>query len=292
MRRHLGRAVTLASLAALGPLGCGSRPAAPLEAPVEHPTTPALDAGTRQALADAAPATAATDGRAAPQAAPDAGAGPQLAVRWTEAIELGSLAEVDAALRAPITDPPELLCDGGTTRLVRSCLESIELHAKGCSAAPISGDPWAGRCRPLEMLKAARPARSSHVADIDAVDRPALAVLPAALGTAMSPEEEQHQKRAASKGQSWLGYAPRARIEAGPTSGPYEFRVNEGNGNGALVKIMAWGDFDGDGSEDLMVNTVNYVLEGRAFYERLLVLTRTAPDEVLRVVSDEMGQTY
>ena len=49
------------------------------------------------------------------------------------------------------------------------------------------------------------------------------------------------------------------------------------------VKGMAWGDFNNDGIEDVMLQ-LTYQTAGTAVYDRLAFLTRLGPDERLRIV--------
>lgn len=215
-----------------------------------------------------------------------------LAVRWTKAIELRALSEVDAAIADESQEIGQLPSERGRTT-IQSCLEALRLHAAGFRAERSDdADPYAGRCRPLSLLKSARPSRRSFVADIRRVDAATVRALPAAFYTAFSDEEVERQARAGRQGRSWRALAPRLRIERDAALPDFEGRILEGDGGEALVKLMAWGDFDGDGTEDLMVHLVNGAVGGTAWYERLFVLTRTRPRAVLTVLSVEDGQSH
>lgn len=215
-----------------------------------------------------------------------------LAVRWTKAIKLRALSEVDAAIADESQEIGQLPSERGRTA-IKSCLEALRLHAAGFRAERWDdADPYAGRCRPLSLLKSARPSRRSFVADIRRVDAATVRALPAAFHTAFSDEEVERQARAGQRGRGWRALAPRLRLERDPVLPDFEGRVLDGDGGDALVQLMAWGDFDGDGTEDLMVHVVNGAVGGTAWYERLFVLTRTRPRAVLTVLSVEDGQSH
>ncbi len=215
-----------------------------------------------------------------------------LAVRWTKALELRALSEVDAALADESQEIGQLPSERGRTT-IKSCLQSLRLHAAGFRAERWDdADPYAMRCRPLSLLKSARPSRRSFVGDIRRVDAATVRALPAAFYTAFSDEAVERRARAGTQGRSWRALAPRLRIELDPVLRDFEGRVVEGDGGEALVQLIAWGDFDGDDTEDLMVHLVNGAVGGTAWYERLFLLTRTRPRAVLTVLSVEDGQSH
>jgi hypothetical protein len=56
-----------------------------------------------------------------------------------------------------------------------------------------------------------------------------------------------------------------------------------------MLAVEAWGDFDGDGDDDVVLSEIN--LSGGSAQQqfRLLVLTRNASDAVLRVIKSDVG---
>lgn len=214
-----------------------------------------------------------------------------LAIRWTRALALDDLAAVDEGLTRDLEFPGEATDEDGRSYVVKTCRDSLDLHARGISASGrMQDDYWARLCRPLELLHGARPARQSFVSDLERIRGKTLAILPAIMATAFSDEAVEAQQSAVRRGLSWRAYVPSVRVLHERALPSHAARIDD-DGWGAFLELLAWADFDGDGFEDVLIRSVNYAPDGCASYERLFLLTRTTAHGVLRVLSAENGAT-
>lgn len=126
-------------------------------------------------------------------------------------------------------------------------------------------------CLVLHELWSAKPARASYLHDLPWDAR----VLPL-------PESERAAGAAAGFGQTWRDFDPSAAAAA-DARGPDEIVVT---GKGFIERLILWGrgDFNGDGLEDLLVQSFDTLTEGTYRNTRLFVLTRRTADVPLSVV--------
>ncbi len=136
-------------------------------------------------------------------------------------------------------------------------------------------------CLVLRALRDATAARLSSVADLK-WDEGALAVLPPELAINVSDESIGAAKAASVRGQSWAELDRGAAASAG---GQDQILVK---GDGFSEKLILWGrgDFDRDGRQDLLVQTLDTLTEGSYRNIRLFVLTRKTAKARLSVVKE------
>jgi hypothetical protein len=215
---------------------------------------------------------------------PAAGSG-ALPVRWSEQLKLGALTEIDARLQAPGTTIFGELQSGETLVVPKSCAEWSTLHAQGYEPSTTleeAPDSAAKReCGTLALLRGAKPAVRSYVRTLR-FDKSLLAVLPAACATAQSREQEEGLAEATKKGASLAAFDPKARVKKSEFPGVLEI-VEGGKQSSISLEPMAWADFNGDGTEEVLVVLTNQMQHGSASETRLLGLTRDSESEVLRV---------
>ena len=113
------------------------------------------------------------------------------------------------------------------------------------------------KCLVLDALGHAKPARSSYVRDVS-WDEHVLPLLPPQLAITVSDESERAANEAASRGQNWREFDPAV---AASSKGPDQIVVT---GDGFIERLILWGrgDFSGDGSQDLLVQTLDTLTEG------------------------------
>jgi hypothetical protein len=136
-------------------------------------------------------------------------------------------------------------------------------------------------CLVLQELWSARPARASYLHDLP-WDARVLPLLPPQLAITVSAESERAAGAAARRGKTWRDLDPSTAAEAGVRR-PDEIVVT---GKGFVERLILWGrgDFNDDGLEDLLVQSLDTLTEGTYRNTRLFVLTRRAADDPVSVV--------
>jgi len=136
-------------------------------------------------------------------------------------------------------------------------------------------------CLVLEELWSAKPARASYLHDLP-WDARVLPLLPPQLAITVSAESERAASAAAGRGGTWGDFDPSVATEAG-ARGPDEIVVT---GKGFVERLILWGrgDFNSDGLEDLLVQSLDTLTEGTYRNTRLFILTRRSADRPLEVV--------
>ncbi len=134
-------------------------------------------------------------------------------------------------------------------------------------------------CLVLDKLGRAAPARSSYLNNLH-WDEHVLPLLPPQLAITVSAQSERAAQAAAGQGQNWPAFDPSATASA---KGPDDIVVT---GKGFREELILWGrgDFNGDGTQDLLVQSLDTLIEGTYRNTRLFVLTRRKADGPLSLV--------
>ncbi|HKU43050.1 MAG TPA: hypothetical protein VJR89_33050 [Polyangiales bacterium] len=205
-------------------------------------------------------------------------------MKWSTALELPSLNEVDNKLRAE--GGFGVLEYGGQQIEPKNCLEWAELHRKGAapptSLAEADDGTAKERCGSLELLKRARGSNSTFVRTLSWNGK-LLRLLPAAISTAWSPEERQELERATAANFTFAQLYPKASARRAREPESLEITTSRGAARIYLYP-MIWADLDSDGIEDLVLSVRNADAEGAMTQMRLLVATRSSASEPLRVL--------
>jgi hypothetical protein len=243
-------------------------------------TAPAPSAAATAATATAATATAQPEGN--------------IPLRWSPKLGLADVAAIPAALTAKLRPNGEALTLTSTDKTppgrpekisVEDCkqyLAAIEEKYAPVSTFDITQESFfKDRCTPLRFLQIARPSRTSHVGAIR-LDKDPLAVLPASMNIEMEgPSDEQ--KAAIAKGQPLGAYSPALKVTRKDATSVV-FVDPEAHVE-SRVDIIAWGDFDHDGLEDLLLFQSTHSLEGSFRAYTLVVVTRKGANEPLLEIS-------
>jgi hypothetical protein len=208
-------------------------------------------------------------------------------VRWTSEVELKDLKEIDALLNKPaIADfgkDDSLTMELGGNQIEASnisCNEYFYLKYQGYE--PLSnadqgaeGSSLKIPCHTLQYLKKAQPSKISYLHDFKLSADP-LKNLPLTLGHHLSSNEEVASARA--KGLSWKEFEPNAEVEVkNPNNISIVIQDSEGEFAGTDISLLAWGDFNGDGIEDILLSVTHFSgASGHDF--SIAAITKTSKD--------------
>jgi hypothetical protein len=141
----------------------------------------------------------------------------------------------------------------------------------------MSGWFWRRRGQ-IPFLEKAVPARQSFVRDL----RPGMdlvRLLPLDLAP-MLGEDSDAVAEAIKQHKSWLEFSPATRISEKTDT---DLSLQIGNYEMSLT-ILAYGDFNHDGFDDMLVCYQHRVRDGTFYYSGLAVLTRTNATDCLQVL--------
>lgn len=211
---------------------------------------------------------------------------PALAVWWSDDIELRTLAEAGATLA--VLDPSRFsfLTKGVEVVQPQNCNEWHRLHESGYeprTTLDAQPDGWARvHCETIALLRQARPATTSELRALSLAEPGILSVLPAVLATAVSNEQNEARTAAEVERLALEKLDPNAQIvgvegAVMTISEDLEFSL-------IRVQIVARGDFNADGTDDVVLSVLNAVTRGTWSTRRVIVLTRDQAGEVLRQI--------
>lgn len=218
------------------------------------------------------------------------GVGPasRFPVQWSPALGLDTLEHLDERLARTWEFPLEVSRLQGSTGLQRefakieNCLSYFQLTRQGFQSTPLKHQMLEGVvCHALQALKHAVPARRSFLAEFTVNDA-SVRKLPPDLALSISPDDQRRVQRAKTDHLSWDNIDTIHRvIPHAEGSG-----LVEGDGWAMRLTILARGDFNQDGFEDLLLQTHGWLTEGTYERVRLLELTRKTPQGPLTVTKE------
>ncbi len=190
-------------------------------------------------------------------------------VRWTSEVKLKDLKEIDALLNKPgfagLGEDYPLTMELGGDQIAAgkvSCNEYFYLKYQGyepsCNAAQeVEGSSFKIPCNTLQYLKKAQPSKVSFLQGFKLTDNP-LKNLPLTLGLYLSSDEAKEVSIAREKRLTWKEFAPTAKVEVeDPNNISIDIQDSDGEVSGTYISLLAWGDFNGDGVEDILLSVTH-----------------------------------
>lgn len=163
------------------------------------------------------------------------------------------------------------------TRTVDNCAEFIKAVQEGFHTSNAldydSEGYFLERCVPVWFLRRAWPSRKSYVGDLRFDVAAPLSLLPAELDVLVSTDRDAEKQAAVARGDALLAFHPGLRMTkkdaitvewAEPKPGTMEM----------TLKIMAFGDANHDGLEDVLFFQLGYNRAGSYRTYRPVVMTR------------------
>ena len=207
------------------------------------------------------------------------------AVQYNSRLNLSSASEIGQRLHAAFaegTAHPAGVDD--CVQMLAKCGPSSQGNCNGGSPHLSDRDFQALKatladCLILSELQHAIPATSSHVAELK-WDEHVLPLLPPQFAIDVSAESLRKAEAAATRGLSWPDIDKSLTASA---EGPDQIKVE---GDGFRERLILWGrgDFNGDGMEDLLVQSLDTLTEGTYRNTRLFILTRKSAGGKLFIV--------
>ena len=193
------------------------------------------------------------------------------AVTWSPALELPSLAALTARFARPFPEAVDLV-KGGVHLAASTCAQLLAARGQGASPAgdrelAIERDEGA-KCIALDQLSRARAAQTSHLAGF-ALRAATPRQLPPMLATPFSKRDDERARVAEAQGQTLADYRPGVVVRAQDGA-----LLLSGDTWESRIEILARGDFDGGGAEQILVAAHDKATEGRFESTRVLLLTR------------------
>ncbi len=229
-------------------------------------------------------------GLSAPALATESGDEPPYPVWWSPVLELDSLEGIDARLHRALwlgddEGMPLFKIEDDKREDVSAanCIELRLLVDKGYRGAG-SHDYWVqqyllAQCRAIELMKRARPAKRSFLRDF-VLDEEAIHVLPAMVEDSSSCDFVCRQRVANERPIPLSQFTPVFRVTV-TSDQEIEIRTLAIETD---LSILARGDFNDDGLDDLLLLTSSGATEGTWANAEIYLLSRETPGSVLRVL--------
>ena len=223
---------------------------------------------------------------AAPPVEPRAEPGNDFEVRWAESLGLTGRADVPNRLSEPWGYSLDVYrldeTRGRETASMSDCVSYFRLSDAGFEARPIHEQLDLGAdCHAIRAIGEATASRASHLEGFR-LDERSVELLPPDLSLIVSDDDARRVETANAAGHAWSQVEPIGSVTV-ERSGAI---LVEGDGWGVRVALLTWGDFDGDGVEDVVAKLGGWLTEGSYRTTRLVVLTRPEAGARLKLVRE------
>ena len=225
-------------------------------------------------------------------------------IHWSSDLEISNFKEIQEFLKRPFSsdgkNSKETYTISGRCYLresaKRKCteLEVKEMILSNCQDlldaesvfTATSGEwarfkAWLASCKAVGILSGLRPAKSSFFEGF-AFGPKSLKFLPPSLDMAISNDEINAAKRAEVDGKSLAKTNPKLKIWR---FSDLSMQLEDDRAELGF-EMIARGDYDGDGVEDLLISSWERVKNASYAVSKLLVLTRKGPDAILKTIAE------
>ncbi|MCK4912473.1 MAG: hypothetical protein KAS05_01980 [Candidatus Omnitrophica bacterium] len=196
-------------------------------------------------------------------------------IRWTKHINIKSLDEIDNALDNYIDEYAggehqlTLTTNNGDERKVTTCKQYKDLQSKGYYPATNWDILYQFRftegCTSLELIKKTKPSKTSYIQNFDLTNNP-LENLPPTLDLINTGGEIEKAEQAIKQGKTWKEYDPTSTFKTDDEQKIHieSQQIDANNGNDIYITLQAWGDFNNDTIEDVLL-LVTYYIKGATY---------------------------
>lgn len=208
-------------------------------------------------------------------------------VRWTRAVGPPSRQALKMKLLRPVKKPPsqKIYEHTGREREIRTCTDYAQAKKNGWEDDAngferATGSFFKDECEPVLLILAAKPSRVSYVVGFT-LNQATLDILPPSLSFTPVGELEEKADAAERQGLSWKQFKPGLKmLEKGADS----MTVEEPGEARIQLEIKAFGDFNGDGVEDVLLIKSDRAIGGTFFAMYPVILSRLAPGGRLKII--------
>lgn len=161
---------------------------------------------------------------------------------------------------------------------------SVRSHLRLRTVKPSDNGPFmdiALMCRATQLMQTAKKAERSFLEAIH-FDENLPKLLPKAIAMVISGSEWARID-ADKPIKSWNDVNPIIKVEK---LGPFQARYHDDSGGRQELALVAKGDFDGDGTEDMLITSDDHVEGGSYFAIRLFLLTRSSLSSAITVLRE------
>lgn len=161
---------------------------------------------------------------------------------------------------------------------------SARSHLRLRTVKPSDNGPFmviALMCRATQLMQTAKKAERSFL-EVIHFDENLPKLLPKAIAMVISGSERARIDADKSI-KSWNDVNPIIKVEK---LGPFQARYHDDSGGRQELALVAKGDFDGDGTEDMLITSRNNVEGGSYFAIRLFLLTLVSASSAITVLRE------
>lgn len=206
-------------------------------------------------------------------------------IKWYPGLSLGDVRQPSIdKWRASLSQPWSLggdpvtftIVDGGNSLTVDRCTRLFAIVEAGLDVGGADQEifnAWRTSCSAVRVLVNGVPAKQSHLPHFR-LNRKNIEALPVQLAFQVSPEDERKVAAISSRGGSFGDYAGNVTVRQLGKPADRRVAVIEDASEVQKLVVLAQGDFDHDGIDDLMISSTNSVTNATYTAAHLYIVSR------------------